>query len=538
MPTVATKPPKLSPHVERLLLIPLFALPMIWLAGYFFPPLNHDVGAILYVTGRWLGGERLYVDIIDENLPLTFIVHTLPVLTSKILPGSVPFWFTTWVVGGIIVSFIACRRLVRLVPSADHALTEGLLPPVLLFLFTVLPNEHFGQREHILFVATAPYLFASMARAEGVQLRPGGALAIGLVAGVAFALKPYFLAIPAVVELYLLMHRGWRRSLRDVIPWEIFVVAAAHLVLMFTVFSEYGRFVMPLALESYEPIGDASWLQVLTSNVLGPTLLALLIFGVFAVFLTHTLAARGLLAYGIGAALSAILQAKGWPYHVLPALSAAILLAALTLSQTIDRYLPISRSGHRLPVAVISATLMVLLYFQAALYTPPFYKQRQYEDSIGGILRHIVEQNAPHRTIMTLSPGIYPFWPMLNYIHGRMTMRFLTMWVVQGVYADCEDFPALYNAPDTMSDTEKFVFDAVSEDFAQGQPDLLILDTIPGMPRCQGKVFDYLEYFQQNKVFADAFEHYEHLMDVDRYKIYRKKKRTEPSTARPTGPSR
>ena len=174
--------------------------------------------------------------------------------------------------------------------------------------------------------------------------------------------------------------------------------------------------------------------------------------------------------FGIGAAVSAIAQAKGWPYHVLPALSAAILLAALTVSQTVDRYLPISRSGHRLPVAVISATLMVLLYFQAALYTPPFYKQRQYEDSIGGLLRHIVEQNAPHRTIMALSPGIYPFWPMLNYVDGRMTMRFLTMWVLQGVYADCEDFPALYNPPDTMGDTEKFVFDAVTEDFASGSP--------------------------------------------------------------------
>ena len=218
----------------------------------------------------------------------------------------------------------------------------------------------------------------------------------------------------------------------------------------------------------------SGWRQVLTSNVMAPTLVALLIFGAFAIFLTRALAARALLAFGIGAALSAIAQAKGWPYHVLPALSAAILLATFTLSQTIDRYLPISRSLHRLPVAVISATLMVLLYFQAALYTPPFYKQLQYEDSIGGILRHIVEQNAPHRTIMTLSPGIYPFWPMLNYVNGRMTMRFLTMWVVQGVYADCEDFPALYNAPDTMGDTEKFVFDAVSEDFAKGQPDLLI----------------------------------------------------------------
>jgi len=525
LPTAATKPPVQSPRLEQLLLVPLFALPILWLAGYFFPPINHDVGAILDVSGRWIAGEKLYVDVIDENLPLTFIIHALPVLTAKVLPGGIPLWFTAWMVAGIFASFFACRRLVRLIPSADHALTEGLLPPVLLFLFTVLPNEHFGQREHMMFVACAPYLFASMARAEGVHLRRGGSIVIGLVAGIAFGLKPHFLAIPAAVELYLLLRRGWRDALGDLIPWSILAVCVVHLVLMYTVFADYGRFVMPLAVEAYAPIGESGWWQILTGNVMAPTLLALVIFGGFAVFLTHTLAARALLAFGIGAAISAIAQTKGWPYHLLPALSVAILLGTLTISQTVDRYLPISRSGHRLPVAVISATLMVLLYFQAALYTPPFYKQRQYEDSVGGLLRHIVEQNAPHRTIMTLSPGIYPFWPMLNYVNGRMTMRFLSMWVLQGVYATCEDFPALYNAPDTMSDSEKFMFEAVADDFAKGQPDLLILDTIPGMPRCQGKVFDYLEYFQQNKVFADAFELYEPLMDFDRYKIFRKKKR-------------
>jgi hypothetical protein len=168
---------------------------------------------------------------------------------------------------------------------------------------------------------------------------------------------------------------------------------------------------------------------------------------------------------------------------------------------------------------------MVLLYFQAALYTPPFYKQRQFEDSIGGRLQHIIEQNAPNRTIMALSPGIYPLWPMINYIKGRMTMRFLSMWVLQGVYATCDDFPALYNPPDTMGDSEKLVFDQVSEDFAREQPDLLIVDRIAGIPRCQGKEFDYLEYFLQNRVFADAFENYEHLMDFDRYRIYRRKKK-------------
>jgi len=47
LPTATTKPPTLSPRIERLLLVPLFALPVLWLAGYFFPPLNHDVAAIL-----------------------------------------------------------------------------------------------------------------------------------------------------------------------------------------------------------------------------------------------------------------------------------------------------------------------------------------------------------------------------------------------------------------------------------------------------------------------------------------------------------
>lgn len=503
----------------------LFALPVLWLAGYFFPPINHDVAAILDVSTRWVGGEKLYVEVLDENLPLTFVVHALPVLTARILPGTVTFWFTAWVVAGIFASFWACRRLIHLVPSADHALTEALLPPVLLFLFTVLPNEHFGQREHIMFVATAPYLIASMARAEGVSLGRGGAIAIGLVAGVALALKPYYLAIPAAVEFYLLVRRGWRTTFVDPIPWTIALMAFAHLVAMYTIFADYGFLVLPLAVEAYTPVGEASWRDVLTSNVLGPTLLALAIFGLLAVVFTKTVAARVVVVFGVGAAVSAISQAKGWPYHVLPALSVAILLAALTVSQTVDRYLPISRSAHRLPVAVICATLMVLLYFQAALYTPPFYKQRQFEESIGGRLQHIIEQNAPHRTFLLLSPGIYPIWPMVNYLGGRMTTRFLTMWVLQGVYATCDDFPALYNPPDTMGDSEKFVFDSVSDDFAREHPDLLIVDRIAGIPRCQGKEFDYLEYFLQNRVFADAFENYEHLMDFDRYRIYRRKKK-------------
>ena len=54
-------------EVERLLLLPLIALQIVWLAGYFFPPINHDVAAILDVSARWVNGEKLYVEVIDEN---------------------------------------------------------------------------------------------------------------------------------------------------------------------------------------------------------------------------------------------------------------------------------------------------------------------------------------------------------------------------------------------------------------------------------------------------------------------------------------
>jgi hypothetical protein len=60
----------------------------------------------------------------------------------------------------------------------------------------------------------------------------------------------------------------------------------------------------------------------------------------------------------------------------------------------------------------------------------------------------------------------------------------------------------------------------VSDDFARQQPDLVIVDRVAGMPRCQGRVFDYLEYFMRNPRFASTFERYTHFMDVERYVIY------------------
>jgi hypothetical protein len=513
---------------DRAIKVLLVLIPTVWAALYLLPPVNHDVAALMDVVHRWLSGERLYVDIIDVNLPLVFVIYAVPELLARVFAfagQSAITWLSISFYAAIGGSFLACRALVHKVPSLARPLTETLLPPTLLFLFVVLPGDNFGQREHLMMVLTAPYLLHAAGRAEGrvaaIDRLPTWAIA--LAAGIGLAQKPHFALIPLAVEAYLLLHRGWRATLVDPVPWLIGAVFLGHVALIVVGMPAYLTSVLPIVLDAYASIGGTDWQKVLFGPVLGPALLALAAFGLLAIFLARTVAARVIVAYGVGAAVAAAVQAKGWPYHVLPGLAAAMLLAAVTISQMIDRYLPIDREAHRLPVAAISATFLILLYFQAALLAPPFQKQRQFDDSLIGVMLRTVERHAPNKRILILSPAVYPHYPVINYAKLRMTMRFQTMWLLQGIYADCDEYPTLYNAPEDMSDAERFIFESVSDDFERQQPDLLIVDRIAGIARCQGRPFDYLEYFQRNAKFARAFERYTHFMDVERFSVYKRR---------------
>jgi hypothetical protein len=506
----------------RLLYGLVLAVCTIWIAGYFLPPINHDTAVILYISQIWLDGARLYVDAIDINTPLVFVLHLLPEAISKLtgLPG------TTILVAllgtGIGASFITCRWVLNASLDPAHATADALLPLLLLFLLIVYPNNMFAQREHIMLVLAMPYLLVASGRADDEPLSRQLKIATGLMAGLGFAMKPYFLAIPVLVELYIASQVSLRRSLVDPAPWSVLAICVAHALFAVIVTPEYFTVALRLAYAFYSEVSQNSFVSLaISEHLAAPTVvLPLLAIAAFGAMRSHM--ARVICLAGFGGLISAYAQGKGWPYHALPAQAFTLLLAGVIIAYVMD-HVVWPRRGDNRPAKLFAAALMLLIFYQEILHSRPFFKQIDFQGSDLQRLMHVIKQEKRNDRILVLSPGIYPHFPLINYLKMHMTMRFESTWLLQGAYADCQELAPLYNPPDAMSAAESFVFRTVAEDFYKKKPSLLVVDNVAGIPRCQGETFSYLDYFSRNPLFAKRLEDYEKALDFERYTIYRRR---------------
>src|SRR3546814_1535020 len=69
-------------------------------------------------------------------------------------------------------------------------------------------------------------------------------------------MKPYFLGIPLLVELYVLSQRGLRRSVADPAPWSILGICIAHALFAVIVTPEYFTVVWPIATAFYSEVSN------------------------------------------------------------------------------------------------------------------------------------------------------------------------------------------------------------------------------------------------------------------------------------------
>ncbi|MGA3309646.1 MAG: hypothetical protein ABSD08_13670 [Xanthobacteraceae bacterium] len=484
------------------------------------PPLNHDVAANLDFTQRWIGGEALYSRLLTTDPPLIFVLNLLPAYVGKytalgailalqlcvLFYGAVVWWLT-----------VRLRRHSEEGPIEWHFLNVA---PVLVL---VGAGYDFGQREHLMVLGALPYLFLATRRARGAQ--DSYRYIVAILAAVTFAIKPYFLGIPALVELYLLFTLGWRLYMRDPVPWAMAAVWVIYLASLPVFFLDYLDIMLPLIFKYYVG-GHTLWQTILVPRM--GTALVLLAPLLWLAFRGKNVVAKILSFAAMGAAVSALIQRKGWSYHIVPIELFGCVLAGTLASRWLDMR---NSNLHKYSQSIAFGLSMLFVLFVISSGEAPWRELGYANAHEQTELKALLIQSAPDARVLVLSPRVWPIYPALNYAHSHQTLPAINIWVLQGVYGECLPDGRLYRDIGEMSWAERTVFETVAEEFAADPPKVVVIDQITGMALC-GNQFNLLEYFKRHPRFASTWSRYAFFAESNGLDLYRRVEGSTGVTAR------
>jgi hypothetical protein len=498
----------------RLLRLAAWLPALVFLLTVMAPPLNHDVAAVLNFAERWLAGKRLYHDLIDVNPPLIFILNLVPAAIGAWTPLNTVQALLLCLLGmGGLAAWLTLR-LVRGRPPVEAA-AVGVVVPLLM----LVAGYDFGQREHLMAVAAIPYLFLAAGRMEGRSAGRGLTLGCTLLAAFGFALKPHFLVVPGLVEALVLLRLGPRRALRDAVPWTMAAIWLGYLLAIPVVFPGYFGHVLPLVWDYYLDLHGLAWWQVILTERLGTALMLLVPLAVVAARGAWGALPKVLVVAALGATVAAVVQHKGWSYHVLPVRMLAGLLAVVLAARWLDRALAGARAARVAPAAAVVAAFAIGIHNFAGAEAP--WRQVTWSWSHAGQLSALLKREAYGERLLVLSPDIFPVYPALNYARAQSTLRTMNLWLLQGVYNTCPEGGARYRETWDMSRTEFFIYRTVAEDFGRAPPAAILIANDPRITWC-GKEFDVLEYFSRHPLFAETLRRYRPAAELHGYRLLRR----------------
>lgn len=291
--------------------------------------LNHDAAWHFYSSIRVLGGDRIGVDIADINPPMAMWLFSFPGLAVTGLGLSPAIVFKAFVLLVAALVFLTIRR--PLIASVGRKANFALLMVAAVFLF--LPGYHFGQREHLAAVLTLPYVCLAVRRSAIEPVAPRAAALAGLMAAIGICFKPYFLAVPLMVELRLVLRRRDLRANLRVETLVMVMIGVAYLAAVFIFAPDYLYRVVPDALATYS--GFESGVDEIVREAAGVLVFPVLalLLGLLALRRIDPLASAFLAAAG-GFLIAAVLQQKGWQYQIMPASLYIVAAATVQLALT------------------------------------------------------------------------------------------------------------------------------------------------------------------------------------------------------------
>jgi len=357
---------------ERLgIFVGLLVLFGIYLASWLIQSqllLHFDVSWLTFAAGKMLTGGNYINNFLETNPPLILYLYLPLAFLKKTLGISVIESIRVYVFLLSGLSLLLCARLLQQLFLKKEQFIYYAMIWMLAGIFLILPVNEFGQREHLTVIFTCPYLFLLSLRLERKPV-PRGLFTglVGLLGGIGFCIKPYFLFPWALLELYYAYRmRSWRAALKpEVLTLVSFI--GFYLILLLVFHQDYIYQIIPLVSQFYYQRYQRSLVKLLTIEESTYIYFVLFLYcmidhGKHAIELLKVL-----LISAIGFWMVFIGQRMGWYYHALPLIASALLLTLLLL-------LSFSRKPKWSPKEWISVSLFILIFLGFACIKMPYIR--------------------------------------------------------------------------------------------------------------------------------------------------------------------
>ena len=473
--------------------------------------LNHDAAWYLYVAERWLGGATLYRDLVDTNPPLIIWLTAIPALVARITGVSGTLLLKAAVCAAAIASVLAARLIiVRHWPSREFAL-------VVLGAFLTVPfaKEDFAQREHVAVLLCLPYILAAASTAA-----PGSMtvrVLIGIAGGLGFAIKPHFLLAGIAVEILTIRARGPRglRRVEALAAVGTMLVYAAGVVVLTPAYFDVVAQVRQVYGEFNASAGTLLRLREAQLWIVAAALFAGIRWRADD-YLPHATfgAATGFLA-------AAVLQFKGWGYHLYPGRVFVVFFLAVAVLTVLERapgIIAVLRGGVRGLATVFAVTLLAVSARYVAEARSP---------AVPDLVTPMIEsfEAAPAGepvAVLSMRTIIYPAFPSVNYSGRTWGLRENSLLFLPGFYADQDRRQGgvlIPHAPGEMDPLERAYFDQVVEDLCGSPPGLLAFEEPLQKAPAGRRALDLQAYYAQDARAAALFSSYQAAGTVGPFRI-------------------
>ena len=471
--------------------------------------INHDSAWFLTATAQFLDGAGLYTDIVEINPPLAFYLSVPPVMAARFLGLSSVDVFVVYVFA-LIAGSLALSRALLGAPARGTESSRRWILAAALFAITLLPGAAFGQREHLSVVFALPYLVLIAMRASGHAPPRRLALLAGVAGALAFSIKPFFILVPVLLEIYLRVVRGRMCRLFRAETLSLGAAGTAYALSILVFTPEYLKLVVPLAGSLYGAYeaGPAAVLLRL-ETVLLP------VAAVSAVALRRRLGALRLAEVFLiaGTAFFAfyVAQMKGWQYQLYP-VTALLLLCAGALLAGAAAHAP--RDTIRSPIFWRTAIIPGLL---ALILAIDLGARGNYSNAMTNAMLPLVRANAARGGLAVFSMNLSWGFPLATYADADWPSRFPTLWPVAGVLRGRADPRRDAAEVDRL---ERYVTDAVVEDMTRRPPAVVLVDVRPDKQYTGGRPLDYLAFFGRDPRFQRLWRDYERVAAWPQFHVY------------------